>query len=115
MAEEKTPQEQVKEAVWTYTGWAVIVLACIGAGVFIGYTFWGDAPRLRSEVSRLDKRVGDLKNEREGLQTQIAMTTRDRDQCQQSLEEVQSKMGAAGGAAPPAEGAAGAAGGVQVE
>ena len=106
---EKTPQEQVKEAVWTYTGWVVIVLACIGAGVFVGYTMWGDAPRLRQEVSRLDKRVGDLKNERESLQTQIAMTTRDRDQCQQAL--AQRKEGGAEAPAP----AAGAEGDIQVE
>jgi hypothetical protein len=120
MAEEKTPQEQVKEAIWTYTGWVVIVLACIGAGVFIGFTMWGDSPRLRQEVARLDKRVGDLKNEREALQTQMAMTTRDRDQCQQSLAQMKSGggqppgggQGAAGG--QPA-GAAGAPAGVTVE
>ena len=103
MAEDKTPQEQIKEAIWTYTGWVVVVLVCIGAGVFIGFTLWGDAPDLRSEVTRLEKRVGDLKNEREGLQTQIAMTTRDRDDCQQRLSE------AAAAAPAPAEAPAGVA------
>jgi predicted negative regulator of RcsB-dependent stress response len=89
MDEEKTPQEQIKEAIWTYTGWGVIVLVCIGAGVFIGFTLWGDAPRLRQEVTRLERRMGDLRNERESLQTQMAMTTRDRDECRQQLERLQ--------------------------
>ena len=38
--------EEVKDVVWTYAGWVVIILICIGAGVFIGYTLWGNAGSL---------------------------------------------------------------------
>ena len=103
MEEEKSPQEQVKEAIWTYTGWAVIILACIGAGVFIGYEAWGDAPTLRRKVDQYEKQVLELKNNRESLQTQIAMATRDRDECQKSLESTGLKPLSPGGSAPAQE------------
>lgn len=103
MEEEKTPQEQVKEAIWTYTGWAVIILACIGAGVFIGYEAWGDAPTLRRKVDQYEKQVLDLKNNRESLQTQIAMLTRDRDECKKSLDTAGLKAPAAEATAPGSE------------
>jgi predicted negative regulator of RcsB-dependent stress response len=102
MVEEKTPQQQIKEAIWTYTGWVVVVLVCIGAGVFIGYTLWGDAPQLREEAARLEKRVNELKNEREALNTQMAMTTRDRDECRDTLRKLGSPSPAAK-AAPAGE------------
>lgn len=103
MEEEKSPQEQVKEAIWTYTGWAVIILACIGAGVFIGYEAWGDAPTLRRKVDQYEKQVLELKNNRESLQTQIAMATRDRDECQKSLEAAGVKPLSSGSSAPAQE------------
>lgn len=94
MAEEKTPQEQVKEALWRYTGWAVIILACIGAGTFIGFTAWGDAPELRKEVERLGNEINELKNERESLQTQVAMASRDRDGCEARVQQLQEQLSA---------------------
>ena len=105
MAEEKTPQEQIREAIWTYTGWVVVVLVCIGVGVFIGYTWWGDAPVLKQDLTRAERRINDLKNERESLQTQIAMATRDRDECRNQLSQ------AAAAEAAPAEEAGEEAGG----
>lgn len=98
--EEKSPQQTVKEAIWTYTGWAVIILACIGAGVFIGYEAWGDAPHLRKRVDQLEKQVLELKNNRESLQTQVAMATRDRDECHKALQAAGQKV------PPPSEQAA---------
>lgn len=77
--------EEVKEVVWTYTGWAVILLVCIGAGVFIGYTLWGDARTLRAELDKTTEMVGTLKNERETLKSQLALATRDKDACQKQL------------------------------
>ena len=103
MEEEKSPQEQVKEAIWTYTGWAVIILACIGAGVFIGYEAWGDAPMLRRKVDQYEKQVLDLKNTREAMQTQIAMLTRDRNECQKALETAGVKQPSSGGSVPEQE------------
>jgi hypothetical protein len=86
--------EEVKEVIWTYTGWAVILLVCIGAGVFIGYMLWGDAVTLRSELNQQTEMVGTLKNERETLKSQLALATRDKDACQKQL------AGGGGAAAP---------------
>jgi predicted negative regulator of RcsB-dependent stress response len=104
--EEKTPQQLVIETIWTYAGWAIVIIACIGAGVFIGHLKWGDADALRVKVDQFEKQVLTLKNERETLNTRIAKLTQERDSCQKS-----------GTAAAPAGGgaAAPAASGVQVE
>ena len=81
MDEEKSPQQQVKEAVWWYTQVAVTLLAVLGAGFYIGYLQWGDAARLRRRVDQLQKDVVKLRNERETLSSQLALVTRDRDAC----------------------------------
>jgi hypothetical protein len=96
--EEKSPQQLVVETIWTYTGWTVVILACIGAGVFIGHVRWGDATALRAKVEQYEKQVLTLKNERETLNTKIAKATQERDACMK------------GGGAPAAP-----AGGVTVE
>ena len=79
--EEKSPQQLVVETIWTYTGWTVVILACIGAGVFIGHVKWGDAAALRVKVDQYEKQVLTLKNERETLNTKIAKATQERDSC----------------------------------
>lgn len=94
MAEEKTPQQQVKEAVWWYTQVAVTLIAVLGAGFYVGYLRWGDAARLRKRVTQLEQNVVRLRNERENLGSQLALVTRDRDACRSTSD------GAA--AAPPA-------------
>jgi predicted negative regulator of RcsB-dependent stress response len=104
--EEKSPQQLVVETIWTYTGYAVVILVCIGAGVFIGHVKWGDAAALRVKVTQYEKQVLTLKNERETLNTRIAKLTQERDACQK-----------AGGAPAAASGAGGpaATGGIVVE
>ncbi|MEB2284391.1 MAG: hypothetical protein B6D46_13815 [Polyangiaceae bacterium UTPRO1] len=77
--------EEVKDVVWTYAGWTVIILICIGAGVFIGYTLWGNASSLQRELSAATEQVNSLKNERETLKSQLALCTRDKDVCQKQL------------------------------
>lgn len=77
--------EEVKEVVWTYTGWTVILLVCVGAGVFIGHLMWGDASTLRTQLSETTEQVNTLKNERETLKTQLAVATRDKETCQKQL------------------------------
>jgi predicted negative regulator of RcsB-dependent stress response len=94
--EEKSPQQLV-ETIWTYTGWTIIILACIGAGVFIGHVKWGDAAALRVKVDQCEKQVLTLKNERETKNTMIAKLTQERDACQKAAGG-----GAAGAAAAPA-------------
>lgn len=84
MAEEKTPQQQVKEAVWWYAQVALTLAAVLGAGFYIGYLRWGDAARLRKRVTQLEQDVVRLRNERENLGSQLALVTRDRDACRGS-------------------------------
>ena len=86
--------EEVKEVVWTYTGWAVILLVCVGAGVFIGYELWGEARVLREDLSKQTEMVATLKNERETIKSQLALCTRDKEACQRSAASA-----GAGGAA----------------
>lgn len=96
--DEKSPQQLVVDTIWTYAGWLIVILACIGAGVFIGHAKWGDAEALRAKVGQYEKQVLSLKNERETLNTRIAKLTQERDTCQKS-----SPTGAV--AAPAAKGA----------
>ncbi len=77
--------EEVKDVVWTYAGWTVIILICIGAGVFIGYTLWGNASSLQRDLSATTEQVNTLKNERETLKSQLALSTRDKEACQKQL------------------------------
>lgn len=96
--EEKSPQQLVVDTIWTYAGWSIVILACIGAGVFIGHARWGDADALRAKVGRYEKQVLSLKNERETLNTRIAKLTQERDSCRTSIP-------AAAAAASPGKGA----------
>ena len=116
--EEKSPQQLVMEAIWTYAGWAIVILACVGAGVFIGHVRWGDATALRGKVEQYEKQVLTLKNERETLNTRIAKLTQERDVCQKAGSAAAAPAaggGAAGGAAGAAAGGGAAPGGVVVE
>ena len=107
--EEKSPQQLVMEAIWTYAGWAIVIFACIGAGVFIGHVRWGDATALRGKVEQYEKQVLTLKNERETLNTRIAKATQERDACQKAGSAAAAAPG--GGAAPAGGGGAAAGGG----
>jgi hypothetical protein len=102
--EEKSPQQFLLETIWTYTGWAVVLIACFGFGMFAGYVRWGDAPGLRLKVDQFEKQVMSLKNERETLNSRIAKATQERDACQK-----------AGAAARPGADTAAGPGGVTVE
>ena len=94
--------EEVKEVVWTYAGWVVILLVCVGAGVFIGYELWGQASTLQAELTKQTEMVNTLKNERETIKSQLALATRDKEACQRTLAN-------AGGGAARGEGGGGTA------
>src|SRR5262245_46406259 len=98
--------EEVKEVVWTYTGWAVILLVCIGAGVFIGYEMWGQATSLQAQLTEQIETVNRLKNERETIKSQLALATRDKEACQRTLAG--QGGGTPGGGTPPPAPPAGA-------
>jgi hypothetical protein len=76
--------EEVKEAVWVYTQYAVVLLICIGAGIFIGYTLWGNASSLAKDLNAATEQVNMLKNERETIKSQLALCTRDKEACQKA-------------------------------
>ncbi len=91
--------EEVQAVIWTYTGWAVILLVCIGAGVFIGWTLWGNATTLQHDLNAQTEAVNALKNERETLRSQLALMTRDKQECDKRLTDAMAARGAGGGAA----------------
>lgn len=82
--EEKSPQHLVVDTLRTYAGWLLAILACMGAGVFMGHAKWGDADTLRAKVRQYEKQVLSLKNERETLNTRIAELTQERDTCRKA-------------------------------
>src|ERR1700752_1955693 len=86
--------EEIKDTIWLYSGWAVILLICVGAGVFIGYELWGDARVLREDLNKQTEMVNTLKNERETIKSQLALVTRDKEACQRNL----ANAGGGGGA-----------------
>ena len=77
MAEEKSPEAKIKEVAWTYTGWTVLILFVFLGGVGLGYTLWGDAPRLRDEMKDLRGQLSGVRTERENLQHQIGRLERE--------------------------------------
>jgi hypothetical protein len=89
--DEKSRRQLLVEIIWTYTGWTVVIFACIGAGVFIGHVKWGDAAALRVRVDQYEKQVLALRSERD---TMIAKLTQERDACR--------KAGLSGAPAPAA-------------
>ncbi|RMF24168.1 MAG: hypothetical protein D6760_03930 [Deltaproteobacteria bacterium] len=85
---EKSAEEQLHDAVWTWVQRLVIALVLLGAGLFAGYYQWGDAVELRKQNKQLEDRIVDLKNDRETLSTQIARERRDKEVCQKQLREL---------------------------
>jgi hypothetical protein len=94
MTETKSAEAQIKETVWTYGGWFVLLSLTFGAGAALAYIFWGDAPRLRAENADLNKKVSAARAERENVQTQLTMV-------QQQVERCERKVAAA--ASPPTQ------------
>lgn len=77
--------EEIKETVWVYTQYAVVLAIVFGAGTFLGWSLWGDASSLRIDLDKSVEQVNTLKNERETLKSQLALSTRDKDACQKQL------------------------------
>jgi hypothetical protein len=85
MSETKSAEAQIKEAVWTYGGWTVLLVLTLAAGMALGYIFWGDAPRLRADVTDLNQKISAARAERENVQTQLTMTQEEVGRCQRKL------------------------------
>ena len=99
MAEqEKTAEEELREAVWSWGQTIVVTLVLLGAGYLGGYFQWGDAAELRTQKKQLEDQIVDLKNQRETLSTRIAREQRDKEVCRKELDEAKKGSPTADGA-----------------
>ena len=103
MTETKSPEAQIKEAAWTYTGWTVLVLLVFLGGVGLGYTLWGDAPRLRDEMKQKEGQLAGVRTERENLQHQIGRLQRQIESLQRAQSAEQAPAEQAPAEQAPAE------------
>ena len=90
--EEKTAQEELKEAVWTWVQRLVVAAVLFGGGVVAAYFAWGDAATLRQENKELQDTIVDLKNQRETLNTRIAREARDKEVCQRDFRKFRAEQ-----------------------
>jgi hypothetical protein len=94
MTETQSPESQIKEAIWTYGGWTVLLALTLAAGMTLGYLVWGDAILLRKENAELKLKVTAMTDERDNARTQRTMAQEELGRCQKKLEAA----GGAGGA-----------------
>ena len=88
----KSAEDQLRDAVWTWVQRVVLALVLFGAGMLAGYFAWGDAIDLRQENKEKQDTIVDLKNQRETLSTKIAREKRDKEVCQRDLRELKKEM-----------------------
>jgi hypothetical protein len=92
---DKSAEEQLHDAVWTWVQRIVITLVLIGTGYFIRYYQYSDAAKLRVETKEKQDQIVDLKNQRETLSTLIARHKRDFEVCRKDLKELRAANEAA--------------------
>ena len=84
-------RSQLSEKLWTYAQRAVVLGVFMGAGVFIGYQFWGEAIQLRVEVERLEEKATMREKERDTLKSQMAIIDRDKKEIEKKLQDLQAR------------------------
>jgi len=99
MTETKSPEHQIKEAIWTYGGWAVLLGLTLGAGMALGYIFWGDAILLRVTNAELAQKIQNATGEKENANHQLVAAQEELGRCQRKLAAAAAP--AAGTAAAP--------------
>ena len=90
--EEKTAEDQLRDAVWTWVQRFVLAGVVFGAGFFAGYYNYGDAIDLRMKTKVQQDTIVDLKNQRETLSTKIAREARDKEVCRRDLKKLKAEM-----------------------
>ena len=106
MAETQSPEAQIKEAIWTYGGWAVLLGLTLGAGMALGYIFWGDAIQLRATNTELNQKIQNATGERENAAHQLVAAQEELGRCQRKLAASAAPAAGAPGGAPSGGGAA---------
>jgi len=86
MAETESPEGQIKEAIWTYGGWTVLLGLTLAAGMTLGYLTWGDAILLRQENAELKLKVTAMTDDRDNARTQRTMAQEELGRCQKKLD-----------------------------
>jgi hypothetical protein len=86
MSEPKGAEAQIKDAVWTYGGWFVLLSLTLGAGIALGYIFWGDALLLRKTNVELKQKIQNATSEKENALTQRTMAQEALVRCQRKLD-----------------------------
>ncbi len=86
----KTPEESVKEALWQYTGWTILLVLTFLAGVAVAWLMWGDAPGLRKQVEDLTKSVAAARVEREDAQVKLGRAERATEKLQAQYDQLKS-------------------------
>jgi hypothetical protein len=95
MDPDKSPAAQVKEAAWTYTAWALVLVVVFLAGLFLGYSLWGSGdmgqPALVKRTAKLEEDINRIKNEREDCQKVREVTETRKASCEKELEALKAK------------------------
>jgi len=94
MAETGRPEGQIKEAIWTYGGWTVLLGLTLAAGMTLGYLTWGDAILLRQENAELKLKVTAMTDDRDNARTQRTMAQEELGRCQKKLDAATAAGGA---------------------
>jgi hypothetical protein len=94
MAETESPEGQIKEAIWTYGGWTVLLGLTLAAGMTLGYLTWGDAILLRQENAELKLKVTAMTDDRDNARTQRTMAQEELGRCQKKLDAATAAGGA---------------------
>lgn len=99
MTETDSPEAQIKNTIWTYGGWTVLLALTLGAGMMLGYLTWGDALLLRKENAELKLKVTAATDMKDNALTQRTMAQEELGRCQKKLDAASAGAAAAGGAA----------------
>jgi len=86
--EQKSAEDQLRDATWMWVQRVVMAAVLIGAGYVGGWFAYGDAVELRQTNKEQQDTIVDLKNQRETLSTRIAREQRDKEVCQRDLREL---------------------------
>ena len=85
---------QLQDKVWVFAQRMVVLLVAMLAGLFIGYQLWGQAGRLKEQVTQLEERVNIREKERDTLKSQMAIIDRDKKEVEKRLLDVQARCAA---------------------